>query len=140
MTRLALGALPESEAERGLSVFNLFRVAAQGYGIPILVGWLARVEQEVHHFLVEPGVASARPWQAATRALLARGLSPPAAKLQLARELSRHASFLAFNALFYACAWAFLALSALLLIFARPTTTAVTPSPAEWMREKMAEP
>ncbi|WP_226838914.1 MFS transporter [Acidithiobacillus caldus] len=140
LTRLALGALSESEAERGLGVFNLFRVAAQGYGIPILVGWLARVEQEVHHFLVEPGVASARPWQAATRALLARGLSPPAAKLQLARELSRHASFLAFNALFYACAWAFLALSALLLIFARPTTTAVTPSPAEWMREKMAEP
>ncbi|MGC9238452.1 MAG: MFS transporter [Acidithiobacillus sp.] len=140
LTRLALSGLSESEAEQGLGVFNMFRVAAQGYGIPILVGWLARVEQQIHHFLVEPGVASAGPLAETTRSLLARGLSPSAATATLAGDLTRQASFLAFNALFYASGWAFIGISALLLIFARPTRIQRAVSATTQIREEMAEP
>jgi len=140
LTRLALSALPEAEADRGLGVFNMFRVAAQGYGIPILVGWLTRMEQEIHHFLVEPGVATADVLGETTRVLAAAGLPPRVAMATVAGELTRQASFLAFNALFYACGWAFVFLAALLLALVQPTPIVRRQSLSRKTREEMAEP
>ncbi|MGE4530668.1 MAG: DHA2 family efflux MFS transporter permease subunit [Acidithiobacillus sp.] len=139
LTVMALTGLSGSAENKAVGVFNMFRVAAQGYGIPILAAWAARRAALNRHFLIEPALQTPQNLVAHNQILLQRGLSSTAIRAINTRLIDHHAALLAFNEMFYAAAWVFAGLAVLMLL-ARPVRHPLRNPTDQQRLEELAEP
>lgn len=139
LTVIALSGLSGPAELRGVGLFNMIRVAAQGLGIPIVATLWIRRNYVHHHFLGEDG---ARQRQLLDRALGVIGrhhVSPAGAHELVAARIAKHGAMLAFNELFFVGACAFFIL-AFIMLLARPVVFAEPDPMRERAVEELAEP
>lgn len=139
LTVIALSGLSGAAELRGVGLFNMIRVAAQGLGIPIVATLWLRRDYVHRHFLAETGVSQRQVLHRALDVFSDHRISSPAARDLVAARVAKHAALLAFNELFFVGACAFFVLAAVML-FAKPVRFAEPDPLREQALEELAEP
>ncbi len=139
LTVIALSGLSGQAELRGVGVFNMIRVAAQGLGIPVIATLWSRRDYLHRHFLAENGVPQRQILHHVYGVFSSHRISPPAARDLIAARIAKHSALLAFNELFFVGAIVFLIL-AFIMLFARPVLFAEPDPLREQAIEDLAEP
>lgn len=139
LTVIALSGLSGTAELRGVGLFNMIRVAAQGLGIPVAaILWIRRDYLE-HYFLGQDGAPQRQVLGRALDVLSRHQISQAAARDLVAARIGEHAAMLAFNELFFVGAWAF-SILAFVMLLARPVVFAESDRVRERAVEELAEP
>lgn len=139
LTIIALSGLSGSDELRGVGLFNMIRVAAQGFGIPVAATLWIRRGYVHRHFLGEDDAPQRQVLHRALGALSDHHMGPSAAADLVTARIARHAALLAFNELFFVGACAFSVL-AIFMLFAKPVRIAEPDPLREQAMEELAEP
>lgn len=139
LTVIALSGLAGAAELRGVGLFNMIRVAAQGLGIPVIATLWIRRDYLHKHFLAQADPLQAQALEHAIGVFARHDIAHSAGHDLVVTRIAKHAAMLAFNEVFFVGACVF-SILAFIMLLARPVVFAEPDRLREQAMEELAEP